>query len=68
MSVGAQDLPIQLNVLLDTDDLETSETVAGGIEGDGVSAIAYPLPSRDCTQVAVTIADHRKTSPLRTWR
>ncbi|MHC4937734.1 MAG: cyclodeaminase/cyclohydrolase family protein [Planctomycetota bacterium] len=73
VAVGARELMIAFNVMLQTEDLSVAEEIAKQIrEADGglpaVRALGFPLASRNCVQVSMNLLDYRKTSPLRAYR
>jgi len=73
VAVGAREVLVAFNVLLDTDDLDIAKKIARAVResGDGlpaVRALAFPLASRDRVQVSMNLLDYRKSSPLRAFR
>ncbi|MEM8883232.1 MAG: cyclodeaminase/cyclohydrolase family protein [Planctomycetota bacterium] len=73
VAVGARDLLIAYNVMLDTTDLAVAKRIARAVrEADGglpaVRALGFALPSRQCVQVSMNLIDFRKSSPLRAYR
>lgn len=64
--VGARDVLIAFNAVLDSADIATARTIARAIrESSGglpaVRAIAVPLPSRGRLQIAMNLLDYRRT-------
>ena len=73
VAVGARDLLIAFNVMLETEDLSVAQSIASQIrEADGgltaVRALGFALESRKCVQVSMNLLDYKKTSPLRAYR
>jgi glutamate formiminotransferase len=64
--VGARELLVAWNIILETGDLGAARAIAGEIRESGgglpaVKALGLPLPSRSRVQVSINLTDYRRT-------
>ncbi len=67
VAIGARSFIILLNLILDTNELETARTVARALREStrglpAVRALGLPLPSQGLVQVSINILDYKATS------
>ncbi len=72
-AIGARDVLIAFNVVLDTDDVAIARRVAARVREKGgglpaVRALGLPLAERERAQVSMNLLDYRQTSPIQVFR